>query len=733
MGASDVKAGKVVVEITSDDVKLRNGLTTAETSLKRFGARMEKMGARMSIFGGGIAGGIAALATAAAKSGAEIYDLSKRTGMSAESLSVMRYAAKQTGVEFSGFIASIAKMQRAISDAGDGSKKTVEAFKNIGVSVDLLTGKNPADQFKIISNAISKIPDPAQRTAAAMDIFGRGAAALVPLMAEGASGFDALSKRAESLGLVLSTEAVKAADEFDDAMADLSETVKRMGLEVGMAAMPVIKDLANDLTGLSVSAGKFIRENKDLVVTVLEGAAAWAALGAVMSVGGKLLKTFTSIVSVAGQIKLGQMFESAILNGGRFIGILRDIVMFAPRLSAVGAALTVGYAIGRGIAAMTGLDTVDNTEGNRVGALTASEQAREARRQAYAASVAGSAGVSVDELRFARQSFAGAGYGVNISERDLSGTKLLVDLLGKVREQYGHINKDGIEKYIANEKEVGRVAAENDKAARESRARIAGLGVGKPEDRAKEFEKRFSALQNIAPKDELEKIKTEFRELQDLASAWANSFPRAERMEALRSVLEKIAGWEKKAREEAEKRKAVESLDEMTADWENFKKTLVSVRDEGDTWAEDQKQVAEENAKNQNAAIELYNESLAQTKNRAKEIINQNGSLEDRLKLLRDERNAQLDAVGLDKEKADMINQNFDMQEAMLKLEEKRKKSVGEQRDVMTTFDTAALSRQRYGRSLDRTKEMLEVDREILNVAKEQYKLLRDRKEMAFV
>jgi hypothetical protein len=71
-----------------------------------------------------------------------------------------------------------------ISKAAGGGKEAVQALSSIGLSAADFQGLSSSEQFTLIANAINGITDPAQRAAAAVAIFGKSGADLLPAFRE---------------------------------------------------------------------------------------------------------------------------------------------------------------------------------------------------------------------------------------------------------------------------------------------------------------------------------------------------------------------------------------------------------------------------------------------------------------------------------------------------------------------------------------------------------------------
>jgi len=315
--ATNIRAGRAFVELFADDTKLVRGLRRAEKRLKAFGSQVRAMGTRMVGAGAAILAPLAGAAKLFSGFGDEVAKMSKRTGVSVESLSELRFVASQTGTEFGTLENAFRKMQRSIYDAGRGLSTQTDALADLGLTFADLDGLSPEDQFKRLAQHISEVEDPTRRAAIAMSLFGRTGTNLLPMFAEGAAGIERLQAEARRLGLTMSAEDAAAAEEFTDVLDKLWKVVKMGVFHVGAALAPVLQQVAETITSVATTVSEWINQNRDLVVTVLQvGAALFAggvalmAFGTVLSGLGSILGLLVStITTVAGAI---QMFGAVI-------------------------------------------------------------------------------------------------------------------------------------------------------------------------------------------------------------------------------------------------------------------------------------------------------------------------------------------------------------------------------------------------------------------------------------
>lgn len=271
-----IEAGKAFIKFLLDDKEFKRGLSGAATSLKKFGAIGAAVTAPLI---GAFTGAVAAFTSA----GDELAKMSQRTGLSVESLSELKYAADQSGTSLSALENSTKKMQVGLLDASNGTGTLLEALTPLGLNLAELRGLKPEQQFLALARAIAGVEDPTQRAALAQKVFGRAGTELLPMLADGTAGLDALRERAHTLGLTMNTETANAAVKLGDNLADLKQQVFAIGVNIGAAVAGPLTDFAQVVQVVIGRVIEFIKENPRLVrgigaITLAIGAASAASL-----------------------------------------------------------------------------------------------------------------------------------------------------------------------------------------------------------------------------------------------------------------------------------------------------------------------------------------------------------------------------------------------------------------------------------------------------------------------
>ena len=128
----------------------------------------------------GVRAAVQAFSSAIAMGG-ELDDLTKRTGLAAGEILLLQKAFELGGSSADAVGGTIDRLRRSIVQAGNESSAQAESFSALGLSVSELKNLTPTEQLEKVASAIMRVGNDSQRSAIAMDIFGKSGGELVPL------------------------------------------------------------------------------------------------------------------------------------------------------------------------------------------------------------------------------------------------------------------------------------------------------------------------------------------------------------------------------------------------------------------------------------------------------------------------------------------------------------------------------------------------------------------------
>jgi len=191
-------------------------------------------------------GGLAAMAGRTIELGDALNDMSQRTGVSVESLARFRKAAATSGIELDTVAKNLVKLSKGLYEtAQTGKGPASEALRTLGISATDAAGKlKTADQVTLeIANKFKTMPDGIEKTALAMQLFGKSGADMIPMLNEG-------GKAIESLSVKMTAAFAKKADEYNDKLAMLGGKVGGLAAGITVALLPALDATATALTAL---------------------------------------------------------------------------------------------------------------------------------------------------------------------------------------------------------------------------------------------------------------------------------------------------------------------------------------------------------------------------------------------------------------------------------------------------------------------------------------------------
>jgi len=271
--------GRVNVSITASTGGLTAGLSRASKQLGGFAGQAQGIGGRLTAMAAGFVGagrsasmaaiGVKALGIAIksllgpllivtslvsifaafGRSARELDEAGKtarRLGMSMTSFQNLGQVAEEAGVSMGQMGTLLTFMTRNLGNLANGSASAQKAFGTLGLTMANLAGLSPERQFELISQRIMALPTAAERTAAAMAIFGRQGAAAMGLIADASGGaVSEIAKLREQLGLNLTDTQVKGVEMMNDAVGRMSLVFQGFINQFVAGLAPAITTVAN--------------------------------------------------------------------------------------------------------------------------------------------------------------------------------------------------------------------------------------------------------------------------------------------------------------------------------------------------------------------------------------------------------------------------------------------------------------------------------------------------------
>lgn len=248
------------------------------------------------------------LATKTAAYADDMMTMSTQTGISTDNLQAYNYMAELTDVSLETMTKSMAKNIKSMSNAQNGSEKYVDAYKKLKVEWEDGNGKlrKSEDVYWDVIDALKGITDQTERDSISMQLFGKSAQELNPLIKIGSEGVAKFTKEAENMGAVLDEKTLNSLGATDDAIQRLTQAgdiaKRKFGAEMAPALTEAADKITAKVTDMDDSFAKFTGGALNLAVD---------GLGWIMDNAGLVAGGISGIAAGMAVFKAG----SAIQNG----------------------------------------------------------------------------------------------------------------------------------------------------------------------------------------------------------------------------------------------------------------------------------------------------------------------------------------------------------------------------------------------------------------------------------
>ena len=233
-----------------------------------------------------------------------------KLGVSFEFIQVLEEAGNRSGVSIESVSSAFGKLQKTLAGADEESKAATESLAKLGVSFADLENLSPEEQIRLIGEKLQGIEDPAKRTAAAMQIFGKSGADLLPFFAQlgpaasdierlgGAltaidrgriddfgAGIDALGVASSRLGELLLLPFVGLGEGIAQGSAEFLGGINAIVGPIGDVLEPILSGLGSAIEIVGVLLGGAGRSIGALLAPIGDFVQAWGGMNDVFNEG----------------------------------------------------------------------------------------------------------------------------------------------------------------------------------------------------------------------------------------------------------------------------------------------------------------------------------------------------------------------------------------------------------------------------------------------------------------
>ena len=307
-------------------------LGQASQKMSAFGEASIKAGESLrglSMVAGAVDVALAGLTVKAGATADDLNTMAKVTGISTQELQKYKLSADLLDVSVETIAKSQTKMKKSMLSAQQGSENMAEAFATLGVSITDSNGhlRDQGAVFEESIKALGQMENETERDALAMQIFGKSATELNPLIEDNGETFKKVADVFKQNDLeIVDQETIDKANQFNDALDTIKmtgmATLSTVGMQLAGYLAPAMEKVA-DVLGRVMG---WLSQLDPAVLTIIGVIAGVLAVLSPLLIGvGKIAMAISSIMTLISTLgpAIAGLSAGALLP---IIGIIAGVI-----------------------------------------------------------------------------------------------------------------------------------------------------------------------------------------------------------------------------------------------------------------------------------------------------------------------------------------------------------------------------------------------------------------------
>lgn len=302
--------------------RLQREIITTESKLKHFSKELQQAGAQaskihqigvafdeagkkiesagrslkaVSTTAGAVTAALGGITYAAGATADDLNTLSKVTGISTYDLQMYAAMADLVDVSVETLAKSQGRLKKSMLTASQGGS-TLQYFEQLGVAVTDSNGelRDSNDVFQDVIKALGQMENETERDAVAMQLFGKSANELNPLIEDAGATYEKVSEMMSKYGLEpISQEDLDRANEFNDTIDTMKllfvQAVQIVGNKIAGYLLPAMEKVLDKVAQIAEWVGSLSGETLARIMAI---SGALSFLAPALVVVGKLVSLF---------------------------------------------------------------------------------------------------------------------------------------------------------------------------------------------------------------------------------------------------------------------------------------------------------------------------------------------------------------------------------------------------------------------------------------------------------
>lgn len=288
--------GQLTIEMAANVARLQKDMEQARRSVDSTMKQIQRSAdlAKKALAGLGVAlsaGAFVKWIDNAIKAADEMKKLSQKTGVAVKDIAGLQLAYKQAGLGSDALLTSMSRLSKGMAE---GNK----AFHAMGLSTKNSDGslKSTRQMLGEVADKFASYRDGAEKTALAMQLFGKSGAEMIPLLNAGAKSLAEYDEIARKLGLTLDDQTASSAEKFNDTLELVTEGTRGLATQVSARLLPTLEQMAEKFL-TSMQEGDRLAKTADTIAAGLKivYSAALIVVEVFNTLGTRIGATFAAI------------------------------------------------------------------------------------------------------------------------------------------------------------------------------------------------------------------------------------------------------------------------------------------------------------------------------------------------------------------------------------------------------------------------------------------------------
>lgn len=209
------------------------------------------------------------------------YKLARSIGDTTTGIYALQQGLRDSGADTGILGEALLRLARNLASVQAGNSAFDDVLKRIGLNARELSKLPPSKALQAIAEQISRIEGAEQKAAIASQLFGEHAAELLPLLNQGAAGFEKAAEKAKAMGLAIGDDKAAIMQEMANKVENVKAAFDGVVIQLGAKFLPYLMDILDKLPPIETWFSNINDSINDNTVGLRKLIGFFTALGAI--------------------------------------------------------------------------------------------------------------------------------------------------------------------------------------------------------------------------------------------------------------------------------------------------------------------------------------------------------------------------------------------------------------------------------------------------------------------